>query len=1124
MAKSVDSLHQAAGYGSSEGTDPASVSAATTNPDVAPFSNVNATTDVVANVDRSTVTGNDSTTSAMSSDGVDRCVVRSVDPFLHNVIRQMVREDKVNLIEYRLVFPAYVNRSTATTDDGDGPSSPLPIPLPSLFVNSSRVFRGDLWSRVSTQHGQTLLSLAFNYGVLSMMTLSIGTSSLEVALDDEPIGCLAELNEDAQLDLLLQLLMRDFEGSASSSSSSAAAVAAVTASDVAESPSAAGPSEGVRVRVRGQERICYEAIVADAGRARFMDRCCFESAVTGEIECITDIGNVWLDIVQLALSVVRIAVLIFGPTLFTGAVVAASRKRFPYLVRLKEPLEKTIYLAGSDGGGGGVAVGGSDPLSEGFDGQRSPLPKYRRSVDLRSAEGFPKLRECLSTTGVPVGRPVRVRFSQYDILVGYKRLLTENAVPVGFWHSIASNVFLCRLRNVGPFRACCRTNMFRSCATSERTLPLPTSPWIKFWSNVGLVLLVVAVPSPYYLRLFVYYLFERKEVMARKATADRLGLAEAFGNSPLHYFTPTHPLFVFIYVVYFLTAIVVALTSSRRHGEEGPLVRIVAGSFDDLKNLPWTRVLHVMVGNVIWPFRRYGIVGCAVAVVYWPLALPLTVLLYGVFCLPTVYLTLRMIFYSRQNFLHRRVERRTRRRSYRARRRPDDSIELFNIERFFPPDDGGIGRRSKDRTTPTFRTQASVEEQRGPLEPTSPIGDDPPDLVEFDKLIDYKVRGPTADSISQGSSVASSTVTTTSSLRLNCFRCVEHFAASMLCVVALYSVLIILSECIGCAVELAVFTMMGVIVNAAVLLKYVALVILLVVYSYDCFNNVQKNYLKLNKALFAEVKSRIRDLEKVTSLPSYLQENVAFKSQELSEQAEHETPDDVAARPARHWLINDLVLFVDNEDMPRVPRKLFEEICEIRVAGVPGPVYRGHLLALRQFLKLVLFVVFVFVVVLSFGDAYRMSSTNQMLATLAGGFLPLILRTMMGVQSSDIELGTLSFRSKLDEVIQNYRQYWPIYDLQFETVPTTTSHEPTTTADDISLTEVRKDIGAQETAGMGGSLMLKQNSDNNHTSDEHVVKFVQDSSDVENEKVDILIQLPDWNEGCWISEWSDMQT
>ena len=34
----------------------------------------------------------------------------------------------------------------------------------------------------------------------------------------------------------------------------------------------------------------------------------------------------------------------------------------------------------------------------------------------------------------------------------------------------------------------------------------------------------------------------------------------------------------------------------------------------------------------------------------------------------------------------------------------------------------------------------------------------------------------------------------------------------------------------------------------------------------------------------------------------------------------------------------------------------------------------------------------------------------------------------------EVELGTVSFKSKMDEVIKNFCQYWPIYDLPFEVV------------------------------------------------------------------------------------------
>ena len=153
-----------------------------------------------------------------------------------------------------------------------------------------------------------------------------------------------------------------------------------------------------------------------------------------------------------------------------------------------------------------------------------------------------------------------------------------------------------------------------------------------------------------------------------------------------------------------------------------------------------------------------------------------------------------------------------------------------------------------------------------------------------------------------------------------------------------------------------------------------------------------------------QVKGRIKDLETVTSLPSFLQENRGFKSQELSEQAEYETSDDVADKPARHWLINDLVLFIDNEDMPRIPRKLFEDVCRINVAGVPGPIYRGHLDAMKQFLRIVVFIFFVFIIILSFGSLYRVHFIVFLLYCKDHCLLCLLLEVSLSLLSTNADL------------------------------------------------------------------------------------------------------------------------
>lgn len=880
---------------------------------------------------------------------------------MYSRIRQFLETDKLNLIEYKLRFANYSYNP--------------------LKTNVTRRHKADTWARVSTQHGQTLLSLAFNYGVLSLMTLTFGTTTIDIELADAPVGCFELLGEPQMVELVQQLLMRDFRENETS--------------------------------IRGTERICHEIVMNHSGYAKFTDWCCYIDAISGRETCETSTANEWLRFLYVLLSSIRFGVMFFGPLMFFSAVGSLTREEVPYTVKLKEPLVRTLMLCNTE------TFIDTDI-------------KVKQQLDFRSKKyrDLPKLIESMHNVGMklppllappaefllrggPIGQPFPAKISEYDITVNYKRLLTENKVPIGLWKTVIRSIFYCKLRNVGPFVDCCRQNMFQHMFCSCVALNVP---WVKFWRKVGLGLAVLLLPTPYYVRLVIFYLFEYEEVMTRKEAAAALGLRESYENSLVQYLLPTHPLFVCMYVVYFVMAITLAYMARRT--EEGRFRKVIVGAFTDLKTLSWIDVLHMMVSNIIWPFKRYGVVGFLVVFVYWPIALPITLAVYVFYCLPTIYLTIRMLFYSRRAFLDT-IQKRSKRR-YRIRRKVDNSLQLFVMDNIFrllwgddDDDDGDRGTAWDVRR----RRDAGVRRHR-PARTSDGYELDEVDNLNPERLQRFR-------SLSVASTIVHRRV-------CNWRRVLENIFASTLCVIALYSTLAIMSECVGCLVEIMVFTMMGIIVNAGTLLKYIALVILVVVYSYDCFNNVEKRYLKLNKALFNEVKGRIKDLEKVTSLPSYLQENRGFKSQELSEQADYEMPDDVAEKPARHWLINDLVLFIDNEDMPRIPRKLFEDVCEIRVAGVPGPVYLGLLFALKQFLKIGIFVGFIFLVILSFGNVYGLSSTNQMIAALAGGSLPLIMRTFMEPEKPDIEMGTVSFRSKLDEIIKNFAQYWPIYDFSFE--------------------------------------------------------------------------------------------
>jgi len=844
-------------------------------------------------------------------DGLCRLTTR--DPYVHKKVVHMLTEDAATLIEYQLNFTNY----------SENP----------LKINVAGTYDAKKWSRVTTAHGQTLLSLAFNYGVLSMKTLTLGTETMDVELQDSPPGCMATVSDRIKIDSVRHLLMRDFD--------------------------ADGPVTAV-----DESRVCRETIDDDDGYARFRHNCCYQNSITARIECTRNIGNVWLNLLYSMLTVVRFGLLCFGPSIFISAIDSMSKDYIPYVVRLTAKLEKMVCFCRTQ-----------EHLSESL--------QYERILDLTTMKAFPKLRNLVRSLDIPLGKPVKVRFPQYDICVDYRRTLKENSVPVGLFHALCSSIFNCHIRFVEPFNECCKANLLFS---EKRMIP-----WITLFRKVAKILFILILPTPFYIRLFVFYRFESEALANRKRAIALAGLKEPFDNSLIHYFTPTHGLFVFIYVTYAVMALILAFVS--RPHKEHRLQKIVVDSFRDLKCLSWTDTLTMFMSNAIWPFKKFGMLGCLVGLVYWPVAMPLTLIVSIAYSIPTIYLTIRMAVYSKVASVIK--ARRSHRRTYKVRVTNDLDIHRFETE--------NVLNRDKELHASNF----SLDE----IDHVKP--------KEHDKQMDQVSRASTIIKYTSFSFV----------------RAFKYLFFAVMCIVTLDAVVLVLSEVVGCLVEAVVFTTMGCIVNAGSILRYVMLILMVLVYCCDCFNNISKKYLKMNKALFNEVKGRIRDLEQVTSLPSSLQENCGFKAQELNEQASYEGADDVAKKPPNHWMINDLVLFVDSEDTPRIPKQLFDEVTQIRVAGVPGPVYRGYIEAYQQLLKIVLFIVFVFLIVLSFAAVYRISTTNQMLATLIGGFLPMILRTFLAPPAPDVELGTVSFKSKMDEVIKNFCQYWPIYDLPFELVP-----------------------------------------------------------------------------------------
>ena len=829
--------------------------------------------------------GNDATVSVTltpNKEITESCYLKVVDHEIPPKITDMVKKG-VKLIQFEL--------SIANTTENP------------LNQNNKYTYQSNVWSMASSKHGQALLALSFNYGVLSLTTLTFGVQKLDVELEEIPKGCVIKLNENQRTKLIEYQVVRGFK-------------------DVPETT--LGPDEYV----------CYQVIQQQGYDAKFVDRCCHRTELG--INCEEDLHNVWIMVINILLLVMKIGIFLFGPLLIPGLIYSDEFDTQKYVVKFKETLRKTIRITHLD------KVDGFSP---------------RFIMDLRGRPGFKQFRDLAKTLTKDENIPVK--FKEFHISVPYRKLQVENKVHVGVINSLTRAICLCKIRQVDPCKACCTANMFwcSSC--------LSPFAWIRFFRIFGRVLLVICIPIPYYIRLVFYYLWEEPGYQEKKAAAARLGLYLPYDFKLLTYLSPTHPVCIVIYAIYLITAFMLC-TPPQNSSFAKRFRRLVVGAFRDLHNLSWLDAIAMITSIFLWPLRKFGLAGCLLGILYWPILLPLGGLLCMIYCLPLVYLSFRMLISSRAVVIGKK-----------------DQIVKSQVAR----------KRGHDL-------------EKSYLSKISPQSED-------DKLDEDDED-------------------------FSCKEILLQFLIGLMCIISLLAIIFMLSECICYLIEIGVFTLMGIIANAGKTLRYVTLILLIMLYSYDIFNNVNKQYQKLNSALFGDVKGRISRLSDITMLPSHLQIKQGFKSMELSQQGDYENPDQLWRKEDVSkdttplcWNINDLILFVDNEDLPRIPRKLFDEVCNIRVAGAPGPVYRALLRAVGQFLCIIFFLIFVFLVVMSFGDAYGVSTTNQTLATVAGGFLPYILRTFFSPKAAPLTLSTLTFKSKMDEVVKGFRQAWPIADLPF---------------------------------------------------------------------------------------------
>ena len=574
--------------------------------------------------------------------------------------------------------------------------------------------------------------------------------------------------------------------------------------------------------------------------------------------------------------------------------------------------------------------------------------------------------------------PYKIDLKDIHLKSKYDRLLPEHFVPVGLLSTLYDSFVKCKIRKNSALKACCATNV---CIKSPCNLFLT---WFTLCRKIMTVVVSLAIITPWILRVALYFFYEHEETdMRKRAAADR-NLQISFPGNITQYLTPVHIVFICIYVLLCLEFCFYGVLSERVKEQ---LKFVLRKCFRDMRERDRGEVIGWAVRTALQPCTKYGGFGICVGAFAWVLGFPFMIAILAFYLLPTLNLTLRLWAHLMVYIMPRNICK------YFCCQRISEFLDCFE----------------REAKMDIITNSESLEKNENILK------------SGFGRL--------------------------------------QQILVILFSFISLYSVLFLLTEIVSVVVEVIIYTLMGIILNAAKTLSYVSLLFLLGVYAHDCFGNVSKKFLAFNKVLNGAILSLgKKKCEEVMYLSpksesdwNILERQSGYLTQESDKQDNmafilNTATGSVLKNPVRliqtcrgrpRWQVNRLVLFFSKFDIPQIPKSFFFDACKMPFNFLPGKVLTCYFRAVVEFGIILMFLIFVLLVVLAFGDTYKISTSNQLLATVAGGLLPLLLQKVFRkFATPDIDKDSIQFRVFLHELLENFKQSWPIYDIVAHGSPT----------------------------------------------------------------------------------------
>ena len=835
----------------------------------------------------------------------------------------------------------------------------------------SDMFKPKDWVRTVQRLGTRLLLLKPNYDVLSLKTLSINVKKFaNVKLRESPFGCLNNRSYDDYETLVRQLLLNDFQNDSKSHS--------------------------------GQfDNVCNMHIHPDGNTADFVYYCCSRNS-KGELLCEHLQKDQWLTLIEAVILIFKVIIILFCPYLVPSSIFRQKYEKKPFI--FKFPLHKPYRISIS-------------------------LEKERTVTDIKSFQRKQAVRKCTKST--------IVKLSKLKFLSSFKRAvqhlpLDENTSKVfevdkaelmvkrnelsGIGQAnvnILETFYDAALGNVeSSVYACCSTDVFKFSFWKRYNNNFSLT-WQQLLKRLSVIFWICLIISPWLVRMFVYYEYEEEEIELRRQVSEERGLKFYFPDSVVLFWTPLHGVFISIYILLGLEALVYGKLSKKTKEK---VHYILQKCFNDMADDNAIRSLGIVVRIILVPFTTLGCLVFIGGPFMWLYIIPGVVIVFVFYLFPTANLTIQLIahlFVYIFDWSHKFQDSSTR----------NSDIEMAPIGDTMPETNHSCSQDNDNKKLLNNENPSRLKVLLQKIFPEEIW------LVHF-------FRNATS-------------VRDHRSLRTLQGRVTQLFVI-FFCLISLYSSIFLVTEILAFFMDFFIYTLIGAILYANVTMSYISLLVLLLVYAKDCFGSVAKKYKEFNITL----SNYILKLSRSQTMPVFyqksdVQDNRAFRLEPCEITSEDKCPCNQESWKEhisvsmkviqKHlaWKITKLSLFLTSEDEPLIPNRFLMYAAEhMAYHKIPGKRLDGYMKAMYDFSLIVIFLLFVILIVITFGESYKISATNQLFATIVGGILPFMLRNFVFRQHEVDPIDTendMKFQVAVHDLLNEFdlclNQSWRAFDI-----------------------------------------------------------------------------------------------